>query len=171
MNDINWIRSLDNNFADLEQWFAAKLFLGSCISACCAVFGIDLLLFYFLLGALTVEAVARSILSCRRNRGLCRGLQRGITRYICYGAFLFMAIALQVAFKRSLGLAIPVADIFMCYLIITDCASILGHLNALGVPIPKGLRFMIVGGKRKIERKIEEITHTQENGGGKKHGS
>lgn len=167
MNDINWIRSLDNNFADLEQWFAAKLFLGSCVSACCAVFGMDLLLFYFLLGALFVETATRALLSCRRGRGLCRGLQRGITRYICYGAFLFMAIALQVAFKRSLGLAVPLADIFMCYLILTDCASILGHLSALGVPIPKGLRFMIAGGKRKIEDRIESVTHGNKNGGGK----
>lgn len=171
MNDINWIRSLDSNFADLEQWFAGKLFLGTCVSAACGMLGIDLLLFYFLVGALTTESIVRAILSCRRNRGLCRGLQRGITRYICYGAFLFMAMSLQVAFKRSLGLAIPVADIFMCYLIITDCSSILGHLHALGVPIPRGLRFMIVGGKKRIENRIEAITHSDDNQRGKNHGA
>lgn len=159
MNDINWIRSLDTNFENLEQWFAQKLAFGAAVSAICVALGVDLLLFYVLLGALTGETIARAAVACRRNRGLCRGLQRGIMRYICYGIFLLIAVALQVAFKRSLGLAIPVADIFMCYLILTDCSSILGHLHALGVPIPKALRFMVVESRHKMEHTIEHITH------------
>lgn len=159
MNDINWIRSLDNNFEQLEHYFAEKLVFGTAISAACAALGVDLVLFYVLAIALTGETLARVAVACKRNRGLCRGLQQGIVRYICYGIFLIVAIALQVSFKRSLGLALPIADIFMCYLIFTDCSSILGHLQALGVHIPKGLRFLVVDGRHRIEHKIEDFVH------------
>lgn len=102
------------------------------------------------------EMLTRIIVHCKRGKSLCRGLHHGLVRYSCYFFFLLMAVGVDISLRRALGFALPVTDVFMAYLVLTDCASIIGHLVWLGVPVPPLLVVLVTGGRTRLEKTVED---------------
>lgn len=67
-----------------------------------------------------------------------------------------MAVGVDISLRRALGFALPVTDVFMAYLVLTDCASIIGHLVWLGVPVPPLLVVLVTGGRTRLEKTVED---------------
>ena len=164
MTDINWPEAFAYYSARLADMWPGKVAVGTALSSLCLLLGMDEVLFYVLLATLTGEMLTRIAVHCKRNKSLCRGLQHGLARYICYGLFLLMAVAVQMAFQRAVGVGLPIVDIFMAYLILTDCASVIGHLYVLGIPVPGILKTLVVGGRRRLEHAVREAVHDDEVG-------
>lgn len=136
MNDINWLHAIHYYCDRLLELWPGKVALGTALAAVLTALGIDHVLFGVLLASVMGEMLTRIIVHCKRGKSLCRGLHHGLVRYSCYFFFLLMAVGVDISLRRALGFALPVTDVFMAYLVLTDCASIIGHLVWLGVPVP-----------------------------------
>ena len=155
MNDVNWLHAISYYIDRLLEMWPGKMALGSALAAALTALGIDHVLFGVLLASVVGEMITRIIVHCKRGKSLCRGLHHGLVRYSCYFFFLLMAVGVDIALRRSLGIALPVTDVFTAYLILTDFASITGHLIYLGVPVPPLLVTIVTSGKAHLEKTVE----------------
>lgn len=156
MNDINWLHAIHYYCDRLLELWPGKVALGTALAAILTALGIDHVLFGVLLASVMGEMLTRIIVHCKRGKSLCRGLHHGLVRYSCYFFFLLMAVGVDISLRRALGFALPVTDVFMSYLVLTDCASIIGHLVWLGVPVPPLLVVLVTGGRTRLEKTVED---------------
>ena len=156
MNDINWLHAIHYYCDRLLELWPGKVALGTALAAVLTALGIDHVLFGVLLASVMGEMLTRIIVHCKRGKSLCRGLHHGLVRYSCYFFFLLMAVGVDISLRRALGFALPVTDVFMAYLVLTDCASIIGHMVWLGVPVPPLLVVLVTGGRTRLEKTVEE---------------
>ena len=156
MNDINWLHAIHYYCDRLLELWPGKVALGTALAAILTALGIDHVLFGVLLASVMGEMLTRIIVHCKRGKSLCRGLHHGLVRYSCYFFFLLMAVGVDISLRRALGFAPPVTDVFMAYLVLTDCASIIGHLVWLGVPVPPLLVVLVTGGRTRLEKTVED---------------
>lgn len=156
MNDINWLHAIHYYCDRLLELWPGKVALGTALAAVLTALGIDHVLFGVLLASVMGEMLTRIIVHCKRGKSLCRGLHHGMVRYSCYFFFLLMAVGVDISLRRALGFALPVTDVFMAYLVLTDCASIIGHLVWLGVPVPPLLVVLVTGGRTRLEKTVED---------------
>lgn len=156
MNDINWLHAIHYSCDRLLELWPGKVALGTALAAVLTALGIDHVLFGVLLASVMGEMLTRVIVHCKRGKSLCRGLHHGLVRYSCYFFFLLMAVGVDISLRRALGFALPVTDVFMAYLVLTDCASIIGHLVWLGVPVPPLLVVLVTGGRTRLEKTVED---------------
>ena len=156
MNDINWLHTIHYYCDRLLELWPGKVALGTALAAILTALGIDHVLFGVLLASVMGEMLTRIIVHCKRGKSLCRGLHHGLVRYSCYFFFLLMAVGVDISLRRALGFALPVTDVFMAYLVLTDCASIIGHLVWLGVPVPPLLVVLVTGGRTRLEKTVED---------------
>ena len=156
MNDINWLHAIHYYCDRLLELWPGKVALGTALAAVLTALGIDHVLFGVLLASVMGEMLTRIIVHCKRGKSLCRGLHHGMVRYSCYFFFLLMAVGVDISLRRALGFALPVTDVFMAYLVLTDCASIIGHLVWLGVPVPPLLVVLVTGGRSRLAKTVEE---------------
>lgn len=156
MNDINWLHAIHYYCDRLLELWPGKVALGTALAAVLTALGIDHVLFGVLLASVMGEMLTRIIVHCKRGKSLCRGLHHGLVRYSCYFFFLLMAVGVDISLRRALGFALPVTDVFMAYLVLTDCASIIGHLVWLGVPVPPLLVVLVTGGRTRLEKTVED---------------
>lgn len=156
MNDINWLHAIHYSCDRLLELWPGKVALGTALAAILTALGIDHVLFGVLLASVMGEMLTRIIVHCKRGKSLCRGLHHGLVRYSCYFFFLLMAVGVDISLRRALGFALPVTDVFMAYLVLTDCASIIGHLVWLGVPVPPLLVVLVTGGRTRLEKTVED---------------
>lgn len=156
MNDINWLHAIHYYCDRLLELWPGKVALGTALAAILTALGIDHVLFGVLLASVMGEMLTRVIVHCKRGKSLCRGLHHGLVRYSCYFFFLLMAVGVDISLRRALGFALPVTDVFMAYLVLTDCASIIGHLVWLGVPVPPLLVVLVTGGRTRLEKTVED---------------
>ena len=125
MTDPRWGEAFGYAASRLADYWPDKLAIGAAFTGLCACWawtrpG------YLCFAMLTLDMTTRVAVHCKRNRPLCRGLKRGIPRYICYLLFILLAWAVQFAVERALGARLPVVDLIMAYLVLTDCASVIG---------------------------------------------
>jgi len=156
VNDINWLHAIHYYCDRLLEMWPGKVALGTALAAALTALGIDHVLFGVLLASIMGEMLTRIIVHCKRGKSLCRGLHHGLVRYSCYFFFLLMAVGVDISLRRALGFALPVTDVFMAYLVLTDCASIIGHLVWLGVPVPPLLVVLVTGGRTRLEKTVED---------------
>ena len=156
MNDINWLHAIHYYCDRLLELWPGKVALGTALAAILTALGIDHVLFGVLLASVMGEMLTRIIVHCKRGKSLCRGLHHGLVRYSCYFFFLLMAVGVDISLRRALGFALPVTDVFMAYLVLTDCASIIGHLVWLGVPLPPRLVVLVTRRRTRQEKTLEE---------------
>ena len=156
MNDINWLHAIHYYCDRLLELWPGKVALGTALAAVLTALGIDHVLFGVLLASVMGEMLTRIIVHCKRGKSLCRGLHHGLVRYSCYFFFLLMAVGVDISLRRALGFALPVTDVFMAYLVLTDCASIIGHLVWLGVPVPPLLVVLVTGSRTRLEKTVED---------------
>jgi hypothetical protein len=62
----------------------------------------------------------------------------------------------------AMGVRVPLLDLFAAYLVASDCVSITGHSQSMGVPVPPLLKEMARKAKKKTARKIEKIVDGRE---------
>ena len=63
----------------------------------------------------------------------------------------------NASLSRSFGgFDMPLLNLFIAYLIITDAVSVIAHMQRLGIPVPDLLRRVLLRSKRKVERRVDE---------------
>lgn len=160
LTEPHWGDAFNSAFCRMTDFTGIKTVAGAIVGSVGSLVTADQMLAQLCFLTLTLDMLFRIILSVkrRRHRLLCRDLKFAIPRYIVYLLLIMMSIIVEISIVRGIGINLPIVNIMFCYLILTDCASILGTFARLGWYVPKPLRMLIVGGKKKIETQIEEAT-------------
>jgi phage-related holin len=65
---------------------------------------------------------------------------------------------MEIAFHIKL----PVLEAFLAYLVAQESVSVMGHMIRLGLPVPPMVRRILLHGKLKIEKQVDELLDVQE---------
>ena len=158
--DPRWDYAYMQAWSALTEAWEYRLVVSGIITSICTIFGMSEALVYCLFFTLTADMVLRFCVLVRLhgingNVSICRGLKRGMPRYIHYCTFIVMAWAAQLSLGQATGLRIPVINWVMCYLVLQDLSSVAGSLHALGVRIPGLLQKIIRRGRKHIDRSVD----------------
>lgn len=93
----------------------------------------------------------------RRRHFRCRMLAHGALKFPAYCLYLLIVGVVNASLSRSFGgFDMPLLNLFIAYLIITDAVSVIAHMQRLGIPVPDLLRRVLLRSKRKVERRVDE---------------
>ena len=93
----------------------------------------------------------------KRRRFRCRAVVFGTTKIFWYVVYIGIVSAINQTVSYSVDYRLPLLDLFMSYLCASDCVSITGHLQSLGVPVPPLLRFIVKSTKKNTEKQIHTV--------------
>ena len=99
----------------------------------------------------------------KRHKFSCRMLGRGIMKYPCYCLYIVLVGAVDASFTASVGLDLPLLELFISYLVATDAVSVMGHMIRCGLPVPKRLKTIVLHAQARIEHEIEELDSPEED--------
>lgn len=134
--------------------WAEKICISTLITGFVGVFGGDAVLLWFL-GAVWVADFALGLLDAlQRGHFRCRALARGVLKAPAYCLYLLLVGVVNVSLARSTGMDMPLLNLFVAYLIITDVVSIMAHLQRMGIPVPVLLQRIVIRSRVKIEKKV-----------------
>lgn len=133
----------------------------------CAFLDIDERMVQFLCAAVIGDFIAGMAEAFKRKRFRCRAVLFGVQKVFWYSIYVCVVGLLNSALSRSMGMRIPLIDLFTTYLIASDCISIIGHLNGMGVPVPPLLisiaRRVRVVSVRKTKKILREVNKNRED--------
>lgn len=134
-----------------------KAVIGSCVAGAVSLFGGDAYLLW-MLGAMLVADFAFGLADAVRRRHFrCRMLAHGALKFPAYCLYLLIVGVVNASLSRSFGgFDMPLLNLFIAYLIITDAVSVIAHMQRLGIPVPDLLRRVLLRSKRKVERRVDE---------------
>ena len=143
------LEGLDYYTQSLLALWPEKAVIGSCVAGVVSLFGGDGYLLW-MLGFGLADAV-------RRRHFRCRMLAHGALKFPAYCLYLLIVGVVNASLSRSFGgFDMPLLNLFIAYLIITDAVSVIAHMQRLGIPVPDLLRRVLLRSKRKVERRVDE---------------
>lgn len=145
-------------WAGMVAAWEVKATAGAAFAAVCSFLDVDQRMIFILCLAVIVDFVCGVADSIKRKRFRCRAVAFGITKIFWYVIYLGIVSVINQTLSQALyGFRMPLLDLFIAYLVASDCVSITGHLQSMGVPVPSLLRLIVRGSKKKAEEKISDV--------------
>lgn len=148
----------------LETWsgmvaaWEIKATAGAAFAAVCSFLDIDQRMIFFLCLAVIIDFVCGVIDAIKRKRFRCRAVVFGITKIWWYIIYIGIVSCINQTLSQAFfGFRMPLLDLFVAYLVASDCVSITGHLQSMGVPVPPLLKHIALWSKKATEQKTEHI--------------
>lgn len=140
----------------LAALWPEKAVISSFLTGAVILFGGDAFIMWLLIGVMGADFVFGFAEAARRKHIRCRAMGRGVLKFVYYVSYIGLVGVVNVSLSRSFGIHVPLLDMFMSYLIITDTISVMAHMQRLGIPVPALLQRIVVRSRDKIERGVSE---------------
>lgn len=141
----------------LSAW-EVKASAGAAFAAVCSFLDIDQRMVFFLCLAVIIDFLCGMLDAYKRKRFRCRAVAYGVTKIWWYIIYLGIVSCInQTLSAACFGFRMPLLDLFVAYLVASDCVSITGHLQSMGVPVPPLLKSIALWSKNATEKKTETI--------------
>ena len=135
-----------------------KATAGAAFAAVCSFLDIDQRIDFFLCLAIIIDFFCGVADAIKRKRFRCRAVAFGITKIFWYIIYLGIVSCINQTLSQAFwGFRMPLLDLFVAYLVASDCVSITGHLQSMGVPVPPLLKNIASWSKKATEKKTEKI--------------
>ena len=134
-----------------------KAVTGTAFAAVCSFLDIDQRIAIILCIAIAADFFLGMLDAQKRKRFRCRAVAFGMTKIFWYIVYIGIVSAISQTVSFSIGYRLPLLDLFMSYLVASDCVSITGHLQSLGVPVPPLLRYIVRFTKKHTEKQIHDV--------------
>lgn len=144
-------------WASLWAAWEIKAGLGTVFAAFCSFLDIDEKMLSFVCVALVGDFILGMIDAFRRNHFRCRVVAFGMTKIFWYIVYLTIVGLLNRAFSEAITIRLPLLDLFVAYLVASDCISMTGHLHSMGVPVPPLLTAIAYKIRKKSEKSLKKI--------------
>lgn len=147
----------------LETWagmiagWEVKAAAGTAFAAVCSFLDMDQRIAAILCIAVFADFFCGMMDAYKRKRFRCRAVMFGTTKIFWYIVYIGLVSAISQTVSYSVGFRLPLLDLFMSYLVASDCVSITGHLQSMGVPVPPILRLIVRTTKKNTEKKISNV--------------
>ncbi len=151
-------------WAGLWAAWEIKASLGMAFAAVCSFFDVDERMIAFLCLAVTADFLLGVADAVKRDRFKCRAVEYGLLKIVYYVVYIGTVGLVNVSLSISLGYHLPLLDLFISYLIATDCISITAHLRSMGVPVPPLLVAILKKTKKRAEKNTNKVLDGKEHG-------
>ena len=147
----------------LDAWsgiaagWEVKALVATAFAAACSFLDIDQRIAAILCAAVIADFLCGVLDACKRGRFRCRAVIYGTTKIFWYIVYIGIVSAINQTVSYSVGMRLPLLDLFMSYLVASDCVSVTGHLQSLGVPVPPLLRMIVGKAKKNVEEKVSQV--------------
>ena len=98
----------------------------------------------------------------KRGKFSCRILKRGALKIPAYCLYVIMVAAVDACMEIAFHMELPVLEAFLAYLVAQESVSVMGHMIRLGLPVPPMVRRILLHGKMKIEKNIDNLLDDNE---------
>jgi phage-related holin len=92
-----------------------------------------------------------------RKKFSCRMLKRGALKFPAYCVYIVLVAAVDACIEVAFHVSVPLLEAFLAYLVAQESISVMGHMIRLGLPVPPIVRRILMHGKRKVEKQIDNI--------------
>ena len=148
---------LPEAWAGLWAAWEIKAAAGTLFAGVCSILDIDEKMLTCVCIALAGDFLLGMLDAFKRGRFRCRAVAFGVTKIFWYGMFITIMALLNRSFGMAVGLRLPLLDLFVAYLVASDCVSMTGHLHSMGVSVPPLLTAIAYKIRKTAERKAKKI--------------
>lgn len=127
------------------------------LAAVAAWFSTEPGLLYWLVGMWAADLAFGLFEAFKRGRFSCRLLKRGGLKIPAYCLCVTLVAAVDACLEMAFHVTVPLLEAFLAYLVAQESVSVMGHMIRLGLPVPPMVRRILVHGKHKIEKQIDEV--------------
>ena len=114
-------------------------------------------LLYWLVAMLVVDLSFGLVEAFKRGKFSCRMLKRGGIKFPAYCLCITLVAAVDACMEMAFGVSVPLLEIFLAYLVAQESVSVMGHMVRLGLPVPPIVRRILLHGKHKVEKQLNNI--------------
>ena len=114
-------------------------------------------LLYWLVAMWAADLAFGLFEAIKRGRFNCRMLKRGALKIPAYSAYVVLVAAVDACIELAFHTPLLILEGFIAYLVAQESVSVMGHMIRLGLPVPPMVRRILVHGKRKVEKQIDNI--------------
>lgn len=156
-----WDGFVDYGIGIWSAW-EIKASLGTAFAAICSFFDIDEKMLLFLCIAITADFILGVADAIKRSHFRCRAVEYGGLKFVYYALYLGTVGLVNSSLSHSMGMHFPLLDLFISYLVATDCISITRHLRNMGVPVPPLMELLLKKAKKKAEKDANYVLKSKE---------
>ena len=139
------------------QAMAALWPVKTAIAAAAAWFSTEPALIYWLVGMWCADLAFGLFEAVKRGKFSCRVFKRGALKIPAYCLYVVLVAAVDTCMELALHMSLPVLEAFIAYLVAQESVSVMGHMIRLGLPVPPMVRRILLHGKARMERQIDEL--------------
>ena len=157
---------MTENLADMSYYAQALAVFWPVKVALAAIagwFGTEPELIYWLAIAWVLDWVFGLWEAFKRGRWSCRAFKRGALKMPSYGLCMILVYGADVCIEKATHIDLPIFDLAVAYLAIQESISVFGHMMRLGLPVPRFLHRILLHGKRKVEKQVDDLLDVEES--------
>lgn len=148
----------------LDMW-PQKIALSGAISAVCGFFYADAILLWIWLGAVCADFFFGAVYGITTEGCLsCIKLRKGVAKIVAYLVYILIAGLAGVTLTRATGVPVPLLNLFIAYMTLTEFKSVLKNLELLGWKTPPLIDLIIHKSTSKIEKTVEKTIDSDDQG-------
>ena len=151
------MEGIGHYLAELVEGWPEKLTLSTVFGTLSTLLGGEPYLWMACFGMLTADLALGLWRAIRLGEFDLKVMQRGILKFPSYAIYIILSSVLENTTAQAFGIAVPLVDMFLAYLVFTDSVSVLRHLEGLGFDVPPALKAIAVRGKKRMEEKARKI--------------
>ncbi len=156
---------MTENLADISYYAQALAVFWPVKAALAAIagwFGTEPDFIYWLAAAWALDWLFGLIEAFRRHRFSCRAIKRGALKLPSYSLCMILVYGADVCIEKASHVDLPILEFALAYLAIQESISVFGHMIRLGLPVPRFFHRMLLHGKHKIEKKVDDLLDVDE---------
>lgn len=140
----------------LVAMWPEKAAVSSFLTGVVALFDGDAFILWLLVGMMAADFLFGFADAARRRHIRCRTMGRGVLKFVYYMSYIGLVGVVNASLSRSFGIHVPLLNLFMSYLIITDTISVMAYMRRLGIPVPGLLLRIVARSRSRIERDVSK---------------
>lgn len=120
-------------------------------------------LLYWLVAMWAADLIFGLVEAFKRSKFSCRVLKRGALKIPAYCLYVVLVAAVDACIELAFHMSLPILEAFISYLVAQESVSVMRHMIRLGMPVPPMVRRILLHGKHKIERQVDDLLDVNEN--------
>lgn len=144
-------------WASIWSAWQVKAGVGTVIASFCSLFGMDERIFTMLCIAVFADFLCGVGEALKRNKFRCRAVYFGMTKVFWLIVYIGIVGLINQSLSIALDYRLSLLNLFVAYLIASDCISITGHLQGMGVKIPPLLIYIVNFASKLTKKKVEQV--------------
>lgn len=145
------------DWAYYTQALAVSWQIKAAFAAVAAWLSTEPVLLYWLVAMWAVDLSFGLFEAFKRGKFSCRLLKRGGLKFPAYCLYVGLVAGVDKCIEQAFHMPLPLLEAFLAYLVAQESVSIMGHMMRLGWPVPAIVRRILVHGKKKIEKQIDDV--------------